>query len=82
MIAGALRQQQIGAMRTFEAFHAIELGEQLVDDAVSDARGVVATPRRYRVKLVKEQDARRRRGRPPAREHIESHCMISRWSRA
>ena len=52
--------------RTLEALHSVQLREQLVDDTVGDARGVVAPLWRYRVELVEEQHARRRRRRPPA----------------
>ena len=59
---------------TFQAFDAIQLGEQLVDHAVCDARGVMAPARRDGVKLVKEQNARRSSAGPPARDAVS--CVI------
>ena len=45
-------------IHSLQAFHAIQLGEQLVDHAIRDARAVVATAWGERVELVEEQDAR------------------------
>ena len=42
---------------TFEAFHSIQLGKQLVDHSISDACRVMASLRSYCIKLIKEEDA-------------------------
>ena len=55
-----------GTVFAFEALDAIELGEQLVDNAVSDASRIVAALRRDGVELIEEQDARRGRSGSPA----------------
>lgn len=51
---------------TFQTLHAVQLSQQLVDNAIGDPSRVVASLRRNGVKLIKEQDARRRSTRSPA----------------
>ena len=48
-----------------QTLHAVQLGEKLVDDAIRHPRGVVSAPGRNRVKLVKEERARRGGGGAP-----------------
>lgn len=54
------------ALHTLEAFDAIKLCEELIDDAVGDAGAVVAALWCDGIKLVKEQHAWRRCARTPA----------------
>lgn len=42
---------------TLQSLHPVQLGEELVDDAVGDPRAVVAPPGCQRLKLVEEEDA-------------------------
>ena len=51
---------------TFEALDAIQLSEELVDNAIRDACRVVAALWRNSIKLVKEEHAWRRRRRASA----------------
>lgn len=46
------------AIRTLQAFHPIQLCEQLVDHTVSDPRAVVTSTGGQRVELIEEEDAR------------------------
>ena len=43
---------------TLQAFHAVQLSQQLIDHPVSHPRAVVATLGGDGVKLIEEQDAR------------------------
>ena len=65
--------------RAFEALDAVELRQQLVDDAVGDAGRVVAALRRDGVELVEEQDARRRRGSFPVQQQGYCFWTVSFW---
>lgn len=42
---------------TLQSLHPVQLGEQLVDDAVGDPRAVVTPPGCQRLELIEEEDA-------------------------
>lgn len=50
--------QYNAVLPTLQSLHPIQLGEKLVDYAISDPCAVVAPPGSQWVKLIKEQDAR------------------------
>ena len=60
-----------------EGLDAVELAEELVDDAVGDAGRVVAAARGQRVEFVKEDDAR-----PAARRALEEVARKKRIHRS
>lgn len=45
------------AAPTLQSLHSVQLGEELVDDAVSDPRAVVTPPGCQGLELIEEEDA-------------------------
>ena len=54
-------------MLAFQTLNAVQLSEELVDNAVGDTRRVVPALRRNGVELIEEQDARSSSSGSPAK---------------